>query len=185
MKIKNIIRALVVAFILASCVRTARVIPTKTAVSTLTLTLVSLMPTITPTTVPTTKVERWMEYENALALAFLPWSGNGLCEWEILGQSGHEVYVWAICQIADSPEGAAMSAPAVIYLTENNSIEKVEVPRDGSQYSVDICQIFPQKLQEKLLSHSINSLQEMWAHIQLRHKNPEPPLIVGSGISLP
>jgi len=143
------------------------------------------MPTITPTTLPTTKVERWMEYENALALAFLPWSGNGLCEWEILGQSGHEVYVWAICQIADSPEGAAMSAPAVIYLTENNSIEKVKVPRDGSYYSVDIRQMFPRKLQEKILSNSINSLQEMWAHIQLRHKNPEPPLIVESGISLP
>jgi hypothetical protein len=160
-------------------------IPTFTPVSTLTLTLFPLMPTITPTTIPTTKVERWMEYENALALAFLPWSGNGLCEWELLGQSEHEVYVWAICQIADSPEGAAMSAPAVIYLKENNSIEKVEIPRDGAQYSVDIRQMFPQNLQEKILSNSINSMQKMWDHIQLRHKYPEPPLIVGSGILLP
>lgn len=129
--------------------------------------------------------ERWVEYQNALATAFLP-STRGLCEWEILGQSKREIYVWAICQEADSANETAMSAPAVIYLSEgDNSIEKVEVPKDGSQYSVDIRKMFPQELQEKILSNSIASLQEMWSHIQARQKNPEPPLIVKSGISLP
>lgn len=129
-----------------------------------------------------------MEYENALAAVFLPlpyMPGKGLCEWVILGHSDHEVYVWAICQVADSADGAAMSAPAVIYLTENDSIERVNVPGDGSKYAVDIRKMFPQDLQEEILSHSINSLDEMWAHIQSRHKNPEPPLIVEAGIALP
>jgi len=79
-----------------------------------------------------------------------------------------------------------MSAPAVIHLSEGNgSIGKVEVPRDGSQYSVDIQKMFPQNLREKILSHSIDSLQAMWGHIQTRRNVPEPPLIVKSGISLP
>jgi len=130
-------------------------------------------------------MERWVEYQNSLAAVFLP-STPGLCEWELLGQSEREVYVWAICQEADSSNGAAMSAPAVIHLSEGNgSIGKVEVPRDGSQYSVDIQKMFPQNLREKILSHSIDSLQAMWGHIQTRRNVPEPPLIVKSGISLP
>jgi hypothetical protein len=122
-------------------------------------------------------------YENALARAFLSSPDvpvKGLCEWEILGQKEREVYVWAMCQVADSAEGEAMSAPAVITLAENGGIEKVTVPGDGSQYAEDIRNMFPVELQEKMLSQSISSTDEMWAHIQLRHNNPEPPLIAGS-----
>lgn len=168
------------AIVLASCVPMVTSTPTE-----------ELMPTSQPSThtgltsTATVTGERWLDYQNALAGAFLP-STPGLCEWEILGQSKREIYVWAICQEADSSNQTAMSAPAVIYLSEkNNSIEKVEVPRDGSQYSVDIRRMFPQELQEKILSNSVDSLQEMWNHIQARHKNPEPPLIVKAGISLP
>ena len=71
-----------------------------------------------------------MEYENALAVKFLHGS-QGYCEWEILGQSQQEIYLWAICQTRFSSEGAAMSAPAVIYLDADGDIEKVEVPKDG------------------------------------------------------
>ena len=78
-----------------------------------------------------------------------------------------------------------MSAPVVITLTENGDIEKVEVPGDGSQYGIDIRKMFPQELKERIFSQSINTLDEMWSHIQLRQKNPEPPLIVGSDVSLP
>jgi hypothetical protein len=132
--------------------------------------------------------ERWIAYENALAAAFLSLPDlpvKGLCEWEILGQKEHEVYVWAMCQVADSAEGQAMSAPAVIVLAENGNIEKVETPGDGSQYAEDIRNMFPLELQEKMLSQSITSTDEMWAHIQFRHNNPEPPLIAGSGTALP
>jgi hypothetical protein len=180
MMIKSIFLVLFSAIILASCVPMPTPTPTE-----------ELMPTSQPSTntgltsTATVNMERWLEYQNALAAVFLP-STPGLCEWQILGQSKREVYVWAICQEADSPNGAAMSAPAVIYLSEGDtSIGKVEVPRDGSQYSIDIRKMFPQELQEKILSNSVDSLQEMWSHIQTRHKNPEPPLIVNSGISLP
>jgi hypothetical protein len=42
------------------------------------------------------QVERWKEYEDALAKALFPSSfipGEFLCEWEILGRSDQEVYV--------------------------------------------------------------------------------------------
>lgn len=89
-----------------------------------------------------------------------------------------------MCQVADSIEGAAMSALAVLYLSENGIIENVTVPGDGSRYVIDIRNMFPSDLQEKILSHSINA-EEMWSHLELRHKDPLPPLIVESGISLP
>ena len=170
------------AITLVSCVpmlastTTGRSTPIPTSLSTQTSS------TLSSTSTP--KAERWIEYQNALAVAFLP-STPGLCEWELLGQTRNEVYVWAICQEADSSNGAAMSAPAVIYLSENNGFEQVEVPRDGSLYSIDIQKMFPKDLQEKILSNSIDSLQEMWRHIQMRRKNPEPPLVVMSGTLLP
>ena len=126
---------------------------------------------------------RWMEYENALAVKFLPGS-QGYCEWEILGQSQQEIYLWAICQTRFSSEGVAMSAPAVIYLDADGDIEKVEVPKDGGQYGDSIRELFPEELHEKILSHSVN-IEEMWEHIQLRHSSPEPPLIVLNGTELP
>lgn len=172
-----------IAFIIASVLASCTPVPTR---------ITTEMPTSSssPVVMPTsdTKVERWQEYENALAAVFLPvpfLPGKGLCEWEILGQSEDAVYVWALCQVSNSAGGAAMSAPAVIHLTENDNIEKVEIPRDGSQYAVDIRKMFPNKLQEKILSQSIDSLDEMWNHIQIRRNNPEPPLIVETGISLP
>ncbi len=133
-----------------------------------------------------TKLARWQEYENALAAVFLPQPylpGKGLCEWEVLGRSEQEVYVWAECQV-DYAGGAAMSAPAVIDLADNGSIEGVRVPGDGARYGADIRQMFPKDLQQRLLSHSID-VSAMWPHLQLRHENPEPPLIVKSGTSLP
>lgn len=195
MKIQTII-AFIIAFVLASCTPVPTPAPTEVLISAPTSTFTQVPQTPTPqssspvSSTPTSaaKLERWMEYENALAAVFFPlpyMPGKGLCEWIILGHSEHEVYVWAICQVADSAEGAAMSAPAVIYLAENDSIEKVNVPGDGSKYGVDIREMFPQDLQEEILSQSINSLDEMWAHIQLRHKKPEPPLIVEAGIALP
>ncbi len=193
MRTENIPFVLLAAVILASCVPTPISKPTEELISVPTPVFTQVLPTQTvqppsnaghPPTA-TAVMERWVEVQNALAAVFLP-STPGLCEWEVLGQSGREVYVWAICQEAGSSNGAAMSAPAVIHLAEGNGkIEKVEVPRDGSLYSVDIRAMFPQDLHEKLLLNSIDSLQEMWNHIQTRRNDPEPPLVVKSGISLP
>ena len=86
--------------------------PTKTA---------SATPSVTP------DLARWREYQRALASRFLQ-GKKGLCEWKLLGKDGQEVYVWAMCQVLSSSEGAAMSAPAVIYLDKDDAIENVEIP---------------------------------------------------------
>ena len=132
---------------------------------------------------PDSNQDRWIEYENALAVRLLPGS-KGLCEWEILGEKEHEIYVWAMCQVQYSTEGAATSAPAVISFDTDGNIEKVEIPRDGNQYPIDIRKLFPTELHEKILSHSIDT-EKMWDHIQLRHNSSEPPLIVIEGTMLP
>ncbi len=52
---------------------------------------------ITPNAI---QVERWKEYELALAKKMFPSNfipGKFLCEWEILGQAGQEEYVWVEC----------------------------------------------------------------------------------------
>ncbi len=77
-----------------------------------------------------------------------------------------------------------MSAPAVIDLKEDDSIENVEVPGDGTQYGTDIRKMFPKAIQERIFSGSID-VSGMWSHLQLRHENPGPPLIVNSGVPLP
>jgi hypothetical protein len=182
-KIKNIFTILLVAFILASCAPAAKVVPTETAVSISILTSVPLMSTITPVPIATTKVERWMEYEHALAMEIL-WTSDALCEWEVLGQNNQEVYVWAMCQITNLEIGSAASVPAVIYLGSNGNIEKVQIPGDGTQYGIDIRKMFPKELHDKIFEHSVG-IDEMWSHIELRQKNPEPPLIVLSGVPLP
>ena len=54
------------------------------------------IPFITPNPI---QVERWKEYEDALAREPLFNEGlSVLCEWEILGKSEMEVYVWASCK---------------------------------------------------------------------------------------
>lgn len=179
MKIKNIVTVLFIAFILASCAPASKVVPTETAFPTSTLTPVPL----TSTTTTTTKVERWMEYENALALEILQTS-DAICEWNILGQENQDVYVWAMCQITNLEIGSAASVPAVIHLGNNGSIEKVQIPGDGTQYGIDIRKMFPPELHDKIFEQSVG-IDALWSHLELRQKNPEPPLNVLSGVSLP
>ncbi|MBI5294788.1 MAG: endo-1,4-beta-xylanase [Chloroflexi bacterium] len=52
MKIKNIVTVLLVIIILASCAPAAKVVPTETAIPTLTFTSIPSTPTITPTSTP-------------------------------------------------------------------------------------------------------------------------------------
>src|SRR5512143_4270806 len=59
----------------------------------------------------------WSEVESALAHQFLPEGIQGLCEWEILGQTGQDVFVWALCEGTSFSSGPmGMSATAVIHL---------------------------------------------------------------------
>ena len=63
------------------------------------------LPTISVLTPDAVQVERWKEYQTELEKLVLaqhssqkiPFDETALCEWDILGRSGQEVYVWAMC----------------------------------------------------------------------------------------
>ena len=152
-------------------------------------TKVKPMTTATPlyTQVVEIPKERWMLYEDALAARLLSIPverGAGYCEWEILGQDGQEVYLWAICQVAGDPEGTATSAPVVVTLANFWGFTRVDMPRDGTLYGEDIRTMFPADLQNIIFNQDVD-VDSMWAHIQSRHANPEPPLIELAGSPLP
>ena len=112
---------------------------TQTAMPTATPTFT---PTATPTALPTfspvptlvrpiftpdaIQLEKWQEYQTKLAKALLinP-SINAICEWDILGRSIQEVYVWAIC----GSTGGGDDGAAAIYLNTDGSIQKIKTPR--------------------------------------------------------
>ena len=142
----------------------------------------TLIPTLPPPPIITpdaVQVERWREYETALAKSILPmFEYMVLCEWDILGRSELEVYVWATCRIP----GANDSRPAVIRLGLDGAIQEVEVPRRGNSSNVD--ELFPKQVQEKFDAYTGNSIfdgriKEMYDHLVYRETHPEtPPLIV-------
>jgi len=118
-------------------------------------------PIITPDAI---QVERWKEYQAKLAkvvLSFDPDHPEGydpeaykdaLCEWDILGQSGLEMYVWATCASTDGLRHPMN--PAVIYLEPDESIREVDNVRAGidrrNQLAVYDLHLFPINVQEKL-----------------------------------
>jgi hypothetical protein len=171
-------------------------------------------PILTPDTI---QVERWKEYQTELAkvlFAFDPKREeydperykDALCEWDILEQSGQEIYVWAECISADGL--ALRSNPAVIYRELDESIREVEVVRaeadPRTQFAVYDLQLFPMSIQETLCLYyffgtvpqcsSITSNyvpnigpsareRVLVSHLEYRLTYPgEPPLIVLSAV---
>jgi hypothetical protein len=201
MKTQTIIALLII--ILASCAADITSYSRMSAsTATITLTPSVPVPTLTVTSIPVTapprptievamtpepvQLARWMEYQDALAQKFLPTvysQGTVLCEWELLGQSGQDVYVWAFCQ-AVGPIPSAMSAPAVIYLGTDGAVQGVEIPGSGSLYASDVRRLFPSDAQEKIFAHLVD-VNRMRRHIYFRLEHPEPPLIVFSATSVP
>ncbi|MBS3751671.1 MAG: hypothetical protein KGY39_09235 [Anaerolineales bacterium] len=136
-----------------------------------------LSPTVEPTA---PDGPPWKRVQCALASAFLSPPGQksrGICEWQNLGKSDAELYLWAMCQAAGEPEGPAVSAPAVIRLDQSGRIVGVDIPRDGELYGPDVRELFPSAIQEVIFNHNVDT-DAMWAHIQKRHKTPQPPLVV-------
>ena len=135
------------------------------------------IPVITPDTI---QVERWKEYEDALVQSILPTYSleSILCEWDILAQSGQEVYVWAVCASSNVSDWR----PAVIHLAADGSVHGVEIPKRGS--TSDINKMFPEEAQMKFSLYTGSSLfdgrlKEMLNHLNYRETHPEePPLIV-------
>ena len=147
-----------------------------------------VLPTITPTrpgetliTPDAIQVERWMEYQTALAKnvhAHLP-PEEVLCEWEILGRSGNDVYVWAVCKGGDS----SGSVPVVIHLEANGAIQSAERAKNWSR---DIPRLFPPDVIEKFAHYQGGRAGELIEHIEWRRTHPEePPLIVLSATLTP
>ncbi len=189
---------------LVACSNEVTALPVETPIQT----VVSPMPIPTLTLIPATEfstqlppqptmavitpdpiqVERWKEYEVALAQGILPMFSfeSILCEWDILGRSGQEVYVWAVCAF---PNKGDDMRPAVIHLEADGSIHSVEIPKRGS--SSDINRMFPEEVQVKFNLYTGNSLfggrlKEMLDHLAYRETHPEePPLIVLLAIPTP
>ena len=139
---------------------------------------------ITPDSI---QVERWQEYEDALRRIILKGVESVLCEWEILGRSDQEVYVWAEC-ISIFPDGNSglfyhSTMPAVIHIGADGAVQSVEIP--GIHYAADIRKMFPPDAQERYFGGLIH-FQELTAHLYWRQEHPqEPPLIVLSATPMP
>ncbi|CAG1006470.1 hypothetical protein ANAEL_03424 [Anaerolineales bacterium] len=196
---------------------TQTAMPTVTPTNTPTaLPTATTTPTLIPTQLPapvltpdTTQVEKWEEYQTELANAVLssnPERGsepvayeNALCEWDILGQSGQEVYVFAICALAE--ENGNTGRLAIIYLAADESIRSVKVAEfKGSFYDLGL---YPADIQQKFcyyfpfsppdrppcLINSVNPggrIDVLRTHLDYRQINPaEPPLVVLSATPTP
>ncbi len=187
------IQSTAIAIVQTGIALTQTALPTSTPPPpTLTLTITLINPTPTPArlfipiiTPDAIQVERWKEYQTALALSLLSKFPPEfiLCEWIILGQSGQEVYVVAVC----GSSGARSSRPAVIYLNPDGSIQNVESVGYGSTRSLNIQRLFPPDIQEMIYSESTHMISEqLREHLDWRLSNhEEPPLIVLSAIPTP
>jgi len=148
--------------ILAACGQQTVVLPTEaplptvvspTPVSTAAFIPVTIAPTPTPTrpgsaliTPDLIQVGRWKEYQTALAkkvLAHLP-PEEVLCEWEILGRSGSDVYVWAVCR----GKVGGGSLPAIIHLESEGAVLRVETAE--SNWSANIARLFQMRAKNLL-----------------------------------
>ena len=120
---------------------------TPTALPTFTPVPTAVRPIFTPDAI---QLEKWQEYQTKLAKALLinP-SINAICEWDILGRSAREVYVWAIC----GSTGGGEDGPAAIYLNADGSIQQIKTARywwaDGNQISNEK-ELFPADVIAKL-----------------------------------
>jgi hypothetical protein len=173
-------------------------IPIPTVISPTSIPTSTLIPaTVIPTPLPTEpvfpviradpfQVEKWNEYEDALAKAFFKsyfQPEEVVCEWEILGQTDQEIYVWAYCSGIYSAGPSAGSIPAVIHIGTDGSVQSAEIPGSGTAYGADIQRMFPSDLQERIFNHLI-SFQGMDDRMRWRRGHPEePPLIILNSLS--
>ena len=140
-----------------------------------------LIPRITPDAV---QVERWKDYENALAKTILSFVSpeHVLCEWDILGRSdsGRDVYVWALCAaVGTSGISSAASVPALIHIERNGAVHSVEIPGDGTAYAKDTVRLFPAEVRDKFDLYNSGRAGDLEKHLEWRRTHlGEPPLIV-------
>jgi hypothetical protein len=147
-------------------------------------------PTPAPTATPA--MPRWKLWERALGDILNGPAGNthpdlgqdhGICEWEIWGQNGNDVYVWALCEVYHTGTGAtATSAPAIVRLAQDDSPSAVIMPAEGWGNLRDL---FPADIVTRILKHAFD-VQAAEQDIALRSGDPSlPPLIIQNGGVLP
>lgn len=157
-------------------------------------------PSVTPSPLPTgpafpfmtpeaAQAERWQEYEKALGSAALREVEQALCEWEILGRTGPELYVWAVCESKysvgkDSYSGSevfpAISIPAVIRLAPDGAVLEVELPLHGL-WSSELRRLFPEDIRRKFEYYNFGRAQVLVDHIDLRRGSPGVPPLFAAG----
>ncbi len=94
----------------------------------------------------------WRDYETALVRAILPPTlANGVCDWQVLGHTGQEVYVWAFCAAYQAgADTSAASVPAVLSMADDGHTVTARIPREGSYYPEDVRAMFPPKVQQQV-----------------------------------
>ncbi len=132
-------------------------------------------PVITPDAI---QVERWREYQAELAKSIFPHDPPEwfLCEWDILGRSGQEVYAWAVCGVGER----SGSVPVVIYLNADGSIQNVKKPKNWSIENIH--KMFPEDVRNKFDYLYAGEIQKMLEHLEWREGHPEElPLVILGG----
>ena len=136
------------------------------------------------------QLERWKEYETALAEKLLPQYPRDTiwCEWELMDKSEQKINVWAVCMtsVTSAKVGnyyfAAASIPAIINISPDGGVQSVEIPKYGPEYMIDFLKLFPNGAWKKLQNDSWGNLpnaEAMEKHLHWRIIHPaEPPLVV-------
>jgi hypothetical protein len=149
-------------------------------------------PTETASAAATPGLPRWRYWERALGDILNGPVGNtrpdlsqdhGKCEWDIWGQNGKDVYVWALCKVYHAGTGTtATSAPAIVRLGEDDEIRAVIMPSEGWG---NLDSLFPPDVVEKIERGEFD-VGKAETDIALRIANPSlPPLIIRHGVLLP
>ena len=196
---------------------TQTALPTFTPTATIVSPTPSAIPTFPPPPILTPdaiQVERWKEYQTELAKALFSFYREGydpeaykdaLCEWDILGQSNEEVYIFVVCMVAKGTKDAR--SPVIIHLESNGAIQKVKLPESkGDHSSMFNYDPFPKDVREKFCYYfdpfpsdlpsctyygysttdSRPRLGTFYSHIEHRKTHPnEPPLVIISRIITP
>ncbi len=102
-----------------------------------------------------------------------------MCDWQVLGHTGQEVYVWAFC--AANQAGAditAASVPTVLTLTDDGHTVTARIPRDGTYYAEDVRAMFPPEVQQQVFGRLPEAtLARLAQHARRRLTLPTlPPL---------
>ena len=136
------------------------------------------------------ELERWKEYEMALAEKLLPQYPRDRvsCEWELMERSEQKRNIWAFCMttVTSAEIGKyyypAASVPGVIHLAANGAVQRVDIPEYGEQYLSDFRKLFPNGAWKEL-----PNVSAMEKHLHWRRTHPtEPPLVVlNAEVTLP